>query len=149
MDSLDKDILKDLQHNFPLCPRPFKLLGEKFDVTEGEILERVEKLKDKGIIKRIGASFDSRSLGYESTLIAMIVPDALVEETASLINEYPGVTHNYLRRHKYNLWFTLIAPSKSELERTVEEIKLRTGITEFLNLPVKSFFKLNVQFNLR
>jgi len=117
-------------------------------LSEDEVIERLEKLKKAGIVRRIGAVFDLRRLGYVSTLCALKVPPGRLAEVARTVNSFPGVTHNYLREHEYNMWFTLIGPSRQDLERTMEEIKKRTGLTELLELPAERSFKIRVNFNL-
>lgn len=148
MDKLDGQILAEIQDSFPVSAYPFHRLGKKVGLTEMVVRKRIEKLKKADIIQRIGASFDYRKLNYRSTLIAMMVPERRLEEVALIINSYPGVTHNYVRQHKYNLWFTLLAPSKNRLEEILTEIKRKTGISRILNLPIKKLFKLKVHFSL-
>ena len=146
MDELDKQILQEMQGNFPLSPHPFQVLGEKFGLSEEEVEKRINRLKRDKIISRIGASFDSKKVGYESTLIAMKVPPSSLEKVANLVSRYPQVTHNYERDDDYNLWFTLIAPSREEIKQILQEIKSETGIKDILNLPAVNLFKINVQF---
>lgn len=148
MDTLDKELLTLVQSNFPITPRPFKELALNLGTTEEDVLVRLERLKEKGIIRRIGAIFDSKKLGYFSTLCAIKVPESRVDEVAKIINSYPGVTHNYLRVHDYNMWFTLIAPTAEEVEKILEEMRQRTGIKDLINLPAINFFKIKVNFNL-
>ncbi|NOX97020.1 MAG: Lrp/AsnC family transcriptional regulator [Nitrospirae bacterium] len=149
MDELDKEILKEIQDNFPLSSRPFKVLGEKFGRSEEEVEERIKKLKREKIISRLGASFASKKVGYESTLVAMKVPPPALEKIANFISCYPEVTHNYERGDDYNLWFTLIAPSKEEIKRILEEIKAKPEIEDVLNLPAINIFKIDVRFHFR
>lgn len=147
IDDLDRRLLNIIQMSFPLSVEPFKALADELGTTEEEVLNRVQKLKDMGIIRRIGGIFDSRKLGYKSTLCAMKVPEDRVEEVAAIVNSYTGVTHNYLREHDYNLWFTLIAPSQEDIEKIHEEMRAKTGC-EVRNLPATRFFKIKVNFNL-
>ncbi|MDD2421921.1 MAG: Lrp/AsnC family transcriptional regulator, partial [Heliobacteriaceae bacterium] len=103
----------------------------------------VQKLKERGIIRRIGGVFDSRRLGYRATLCALKVPPDRVDAVAAIVNGYPGVTHNYLREHEYNMWFTLIAPTAAKMAAIIAEIKARTGC-ELQNLPASRVFKIKV-----
>ena len=146
MDELDKQILEEIQDNFPVSSHPFRILGEKFGQSEEEIEKRIRKLKREKIISRIGASFASKKVGYESTLVAMKVPPSSLERVADLISCYSEVTHNYERDDDYNLWFTLIAPSKQEIKRIIEKIKADTGVEDILNLPAVNIFKIDVRF---
>jgi DNA-binding Lrp family transcriptional regulator len=137
-----------LQEDFPVEPRPFLALANKMNITEGEVIELIKEYKEVGYIRRLGGVFDSKSLGYKSTLCAMEVPECKIEEAANIINSYPGVTHNYLRNHKYNIWFTLTAQSIESIERIIEEIKLKTGIDNIINLTSTRTFKIKVNFNI-
>lgn len=148
MDQTDKKILNRIQSQFPIQSRPFKGLGEELDLSEKEVLERIGKLKEQGYIRHLGPLFDPRAIGYASTLCAMEVPPERIEEAAGIINSYPEVTHNYLRDHQYNIWFTLIAQGQERIEKIIEQIKEKTGVEEILNLPAEHFFKLKVEFNL-
>jgi len=147
LDKIDRLILNEIQRNFPLTHRPFLALARRLKVKEKEVLERVQKLKDAGIIRRIGASFSSRAVGFSSTLCAARVPRKRVSEFVAVVNSYPGVTHNYEREGEYNVWFTLIAPSKRKIERILADISRRTGIQDILNLPALKTFKIAVDFN--
>jgi DNA-binding Lrp family transcriptional regulator len=148
MDSFDKELLNRLQSGLPLVSRPFKSLAEELGQDESWVLARIKELQEEKIIRRLGGVFDSKSLGFSSTLIAMKVPPDKIEEVAEIINSYPMITHNYLRNHEYNLWFTLTASSSLELESTLQEIVAKTGVSEYLNLPTKRVFKINVEFSL-
>lgn len=110
-------------------------------------MERVQKLKEAEIIRRLGASFSARAVGFTSTLCAAKVPRSKVEEFVAVVNSYPGVTHNYEREGNYNIWFTLIAPSKRKVDQILTEISRKTGVKEILNLPALKTFKIAVDFN--
>ena len=148
MDEIDKRILNLIQKDFPIKPEPFKELAENLKTSEAEVLSRVSKLKEEGIIRRIGASFDSNKLGYVSTLCAVKVPKNKMEQTVKVINGYLEVTHNYLREHEFNIWFTLIAESQAKIDTIIEEISEKTGGLEIINLPAINLFKINVNFNI-
>ncbi len=145
MDALDKKILDLIQTDFPLDPRPYARIGEQFELTEAEALARVRTLKGKGIIRRIGGNFQSRKLGWTSTLCAAQVPEDRLDEFVAEVNRHPGVTHNYLRQHAYNVWFTLIAPGVDKVREILAGITAKTGI-EILNLPAEKTFKIKVDF---
>ncbi|AKL96805.1 transcriptional regulator AsnC family [Clostridium aceticum] len=148
MDMLDKKLLTLLQSDFPISHRPYADLGEQLGITEEEVIKRISELKEEGIIRRVGGVFDSRKLGYYSTLCALQVPEEQVPQVADVINTFPEVTHNYIRNHDYNMWFTLIGPSKEYVEKRIEEIQQKTRAEEIMNLPAVNFFKVNVKFNL-
>lgn len=148
LDSVDRKILQAVQSDFPLVPRPYLHIAEKAGVSEKEVIERIRRMQEKGIIRRLGGLFDSRKLGYTGTLCAMRVPPEDIERVASIINEYHGVTHNYLRNHQYNVWFTLLAESEAKMNSLLDEIQKRTGITDILNLPAVNVFKVRVNFDI-
>ncbi|MDR5659660.1 Lrp/AsnC family transcriptional regulator [Serpentinicella sp. ANB-PHB4] len=149
MDEIDLHLLTIIQKGFPIDPQPYKILGNKLCISEDNVLSRIANLKSKGFIRRIGGVFDSKALGYTSTLCAMKVPEDKIEEVAEIINSLPEVTHNYLREHDYNLWFTLIAPSQEELYNLLTFIKNKTTIHRLINLPATNLFKINVHFDLK
>lgn len=101
-----------------------------------------------GLNPPFGGLFNSRKLGYTGTLCALRVPHEDIERVAGIINEYHGVTHNYLRNHEYNMWFTMLAESENKLDELLTEIRQKTGITQILNLPAVNLFKVRVNFNL-
>jgi DNA-binding Lrp family transcriptional regulator len=147
MEEVDRKILNIIQADFPLTERPFLSIGKRLNISEDEAFERVKRLKYNGVIRRIGANFDSRKLGYVSTLCAATVPEDKIEEFVELVNSYPNVTHNYRRDHKYNIWFTFIDESMDRIESVLKEIYKKTGIYVF-NLPAKRIFKIRVSFDL-
>ena len=148
MDAADKAVLNMIQSEFPVSARPYRDMAEKLNMTEDETFDRVESLRSRGIIRRLGGVFDSGRLGYVSTLAAMKVPADRVDEVADVIGSYPGVTHNYLRPDVYNVWFTLICHGKDELDRTLDEITERSGISDMLVLPATKMFKIRAVFKL-
>ena len=148
MDLLDKKILDIIQTDFPLCSRPYQRIGERVGLTEAETLARVRALEQKGVIRRIGANFQSRKLGWHSTLCAAAVPEERLEEFVAEVNRHPGVTHNYLRKHNHNVWFTYIAPSEEYVNEALADITAKTGI-QILNLPAERMFKIQVDFPMQ
>lgn len=147
MDNIDKKLLDIIQTGFPIVPRPYAELGEKLGITEAEALSRVRALKGKKIIRRLGANFQSSKLGFRSTLCAAKVPDEKMELFTTEVNKLPGVTHNYIRNHVYNVWFTLIGPSWEEVCSTLDAVTERTGI-KILNLPATRMYKIRVDFRM-
>jgi DNA-binding Lrp family transcriptional regulator len=148
MDNIDKAILNRIQSDFPITSRPYLSVADELNLTEKEVLDRVSRLKEMGIIRRIGANSVPNKLGYASTLCAARVPQEKIELFAEVVNRYPGVTHNYLRENSFNIWFTFIAPSMEEIEQNIKEIVQETGITEILNLPATRVFKIRAQFDV-
>ena len=148
MDSIDKKILNILQKEFPLEERPFQIVAEKFDISEDEALSRIQKLKDDGIIRRIGAVFDGAKLGRVSTLCAARVPQDKLEYFVSAVNMSKGVTHNYLRDNEYNVWFTLNASTAQDVEFFLADLKKKTGITDILDMRAVRTFKIDATFEV-
>lgn len=147
LDGLDKKLLDIIQTNFPVVSRPYSLLAKAVNLTEAETLARVRCMREKGIIRRIGANFQSKKLGWKSTLCAASVPDEKLETFIQEVNKHSGVTHNYLRKHRFNVWFTYIGPSWQHINKNLKEISDRTGI-QVLNLPSKRTFKIRVDFRM-
>ncbi len=148
MDGIDRRILDLIQKDFPISQRPFRAIGEQLGIGEEEVLERIRSLKERGVIRRIGATFEPKRLGYTSTLCAAKVPPEKVEEFVAVVNAYPGVTHNYERDHEYNIWFTFIGRSSEEIEERIAEIEERTGVRGIKNLPTLRRFKIDVTFHM-
>ena len=148
MDDIDREIINAIQSDYPITFRPYLELGKRFEMTESEVLERVKRLKESGIIRRIGANFNSKKLNFTSTLCAAKVPKEKLAGFVEKVNSYPGVTHNYLRDHEYNVWFTFIAPSMATVERALKEISETTGVPEIRNLPAVKTYKIKVDFEV-
>lgn len=148
LDDVDRCILNRIQSDFPVTERPYATLAEELDLTESDVLERVHRLKTDGIIRRIGGNFSPDKLGFVSTLCAARVPSEQVDRFADVVNRFPGVTHNYLRESRYNVWFTFIAPTVEEIEDNLAAISTETGITDILNLPATHVFKIRAKFRV-
>ena len=150
MDELDYRILDVLQNDFPLDQEPYEVISDKLKIPCEQLLERLQVLMADGVIRRIGASLDSRKLGYYSTLAAISVEPDIVEQASEIIGGFPEVTHSYLRSDHFNIWFTIIASDNERLEKIIREIPSALSLesSQILNLPVKRLFKLNACFNI-
>jgi DNA-binding Lrp family transcriptional regulator len=148
LDHMDRAILNLIQSNFPITPRPYLAIAQRLGFSENDVIKRLDRLKKKGIIRRIGGNFVPEKLGFVSTLCAARVPEDKIQSFAKAVNRYPGVTHNYQRDNKYNVWFTFIAPSMKEIEENLENISRQTGIKEIINLPATKVFKIRAHFHL-
>ena len=148
MDSTDRALLNTIQNHFPIDVHPYQRLAEAVGTTEEDAFERIQRLRQEGIIRRLGGVFDSRRLGYYSTLCAAKVPEEKIPILAKLLEGIPGVTHNYIRNHAYNSWFTLIARSQAVAERILNHIREVLGVSEVFSLPATRLFKINVNFDL-
>jgi DNA-binding Lrp family transcriptional regulator len=145
MNELDKELLNEIQSDFPVDRHPYKIIGRRLGIEESEVLKRIARLKKDGIIRRLGASINSRRIGFVSTLLAARVPEDRFDDFIETVNSCPGVTHNYQRHHEFNVWFTLIAPSAEDKEKTINELIESTGV-DIIELPAKSIFKIKVDF---
>jgi DNA-binding Lrp family transcriptional regulator len=148
MDSIDKKILNILQKDFPLEERPFQIVAEKCGISEEEALSRIQKMKEDGIVRRIGAVFDGAKLGRVSTLCAARVPQYKLEKFVNAVNVSKGVTHNYLRDNEYNVWFTLNAATAQEVESFLADLKEKTGISDILDMRAVRTFKIDATFEV-
>lgn len=148
LDQNDKKILNRIQSDFPVTSRPYQAIAMDLGLTEDEVLETVARLKKAGIIRRIGGNFVPGKLGFVSTLCAARVPEDKIDDFARLVNRFPGVTHNYQRDDAFNIWFTFIAPSMTEIDENLKTISRLTGITDILNLPATHLYKIKAHFDL-
>ncbi len=147
LDEVDKKILSEVQKDIPLVKEPFKEIGKKIGISEEEVIKRLKRMVDSGIIRKFGLRIDSKKVGFASTLVAFKVPWSKIDEIAERLNKYESVTHNYARDHDYNLWITVIEKDEESLKKTLEEIKKEVGY-EMIDLPVKRKFKIEVKFKL-
>jgi DNA-binding Lrp family transcriptional regulator len=141
-------LLERLQAPMPLVAQPFAALGQDLGLAESEVLARTRRLTEAGLIRQIGPIFDTRRLGYESTLVAFHVPQEVLEAVAGQVSAHPGVSHNYARPHHYNLWFTLAVPPGEDLVAEIERLARQTGVKDWLNLPALRVFKIKTHFGL-
>ena len=148
LNTVDKKLLNLLQADFPLTPRPFEVLGRELGISEVKTIERVQSLKEEKIIYWIGGIFDPSRLGYQTTLVAMHIPDGRLDEAAGLISEHPGISHNYARNHHYNLWFTLALPADRSLDDVIADLSTRVGSKATMSFPAQKLFKLKVYFDM-
>ncbi len=148
MDDVDRKILNIIQTGFPLVTEPYDELANAVGETNEEVMDRVRRLKTDGVIRRIGATFDSSKLGYTSTLCAAEVAPENIDVFTEVVNSFDNVTHNYLREDRFNVWFTVIAESAERIEQIIEEIKSKTGVANIMNLPAIRMFKVKVNFQL-
>jgi len=149
-DEVDQRLLNALQAGIPLSRRPYAEVGEAVGLDEAEVLRRMQVLKDAAIIRQVSAIFDTRALGYESTLVAASYPDDRLFDAAAAVNGHPGVSHNYRRTHHFNMWFTLaVEPdARMSLEDTLDVLARETGATSMRILPTLMLYKINVQLDM-
>jgi siroheme decarboxylase len=150
LDETDKRLLNLMQGSFALDPRPFARVGELAGLDESQVMERVQRLLDKRIIREITPIFDTRALGYRSMLVAAKVDPQYPHRAAQFINTHPGVTHNYLRNHDFNLWFTIAVEPDSRLglDGTLDVIAAKTGAESIRQLPTLKLFKIRMDLEM-
>jgi len=150
LDELDKRLLNLMQGKFPLEPRPYARVAELADVSEDEVLRRVRRLVDDRIIRQVTPIFDTRALGYSSMLVAARVDPEHPHRAARIINAHPGVSHNYLRNHDFNLWFTIATEpgSRLGLDGTLEVLEKETGAESIRKLPTLKLFKIRMDLEM-
>lgn len=140
-------MLNDFQHDFPLTPTPYADIARELGVTEAEVLETLARLKRAGALSRVGAVVRPNTVGC-STLAAMAVPAARLDEVAALVSGYTEINHNYEREHRLNLWFVATAPDGARLQAVLDEIAARTGI-EVLAFPLLEDYHIDLGFDLK
>jgi DNA-binding Lrp family transcriptional regulator len=147
LDDADCRILDIIQTDFPLASRPYAVIGERCGLGEEEAFRRVRALRERGLIRRLGAVFDSGRLGYVGALCAAKVPPDMLESFTAEVNALAGVTHNYLRGHAYNVWFTCTAPSAAALDEMIDGTARKTGIA-VARFPAERMYKIKVDFKM-
>jgi siroheme decarboxylase len=150
LDETDKKLLNLMQGSFELCAHPFAHVAQLAGISEDEVMQRVQRLLDGRIIREITPIFDTRALGYSSMLVAAKVDPEYPHRAAQFINTHPGVTHNYLRDHDFNLWFTLATEPGSPLglDGTIDVIKAKTGAHSIRQLPTLKLFKIRMDLEM-
>jgi DNA-binding Lrp family transcriptional regulator len=150
LDDLDRKLLNLMQGSFPIAARPYEHVASLAEVSEGEAMSRVQRLLDKRIIRQVTPIFDTRALGYSSMLVAAKVDPEHPHRAAQVINEHPGVSHNYLRNHDFNLWFTIATEPDSRLglEGTLEVLARRAGAESVRQLPTLKLFKIRMDLEM-
>jgi DNA-binding Lrp family transcriptional regulator len=148
MDRIDQLIVNRIQEEFPLTPRPFQDLGAPHDIGEDEVIRRLEAAKEANVVRQISAIFDTRTLGYKSSLVAMATRPEDELHAAHVLNAHPGVSHNYKRNHQFNLWFTIAVPGDHDLEQAVQVLHEEARAISTRILPTLRLFKIGVTLDL-
>jgi siroheme decarboxylase len=150
LDKTDKRLMNLLQSSYPLEAEPFALIASEAELDPDDVMSRTQRLLDGRIIREITPIFDTRALGYSSMLVAAKVDSENPHRAAKIINAHPGVSHNYLRTHDFNLWFTIATPPDSELglEGTLRVLQDETGADSIRQLPTLQLFKINMNLEM-
>ena len=148
METVDRQLLNIIQAEFPLETEPYKAIGRQLDIPEEEVVQRLDTLKKQNVLRQISAIFDTRRLGYKTSLVAMRLPQETLTQAAHHINKHPGVSHNYARNGHFNLWFTIAVSPDEVLEETVERLAQETNAESVRLMPTIRFFKIGVNFDM-
>jgi DNA-binding Lrp family transcriptional regulator len=150
LDDMDKRLLNLMQGSFPIAPRPYQHVASQAGIAEEELLSRVQRLLDERIIRQVTPIFDTRALGYSSMLVAAKVDPENPWRAANVINAHPGVSHNYLRNHEFNIWFTIATEPDSPLglEQTIARLGEIAGAESIRQLPTLKLFKIRMDLEM-
>ncbi len=144
IDPLSRRLIDRFQHGMPLCAEPYRAMADALDCSEAEVLACLERLEHDGGLSRVGPVFEHSRAGA-STLVALAVPEARLESVAARINSYPEVNHNYLREHRYNLWFVVTGPDRAHVDALLARIEAETELTP-LDLPMQAAYRIDLGF---
>ena len=147
LDETDRRLVNLVQAEFPLAAEPFAALGLEVGIDAARVIQRIDNLKAKGVLRYIGPLFDARSMGYQTTLVAMRVQEHRMEEASQVIGRHPGISHAYQREHRLNLWFTLALPSGIDMGSEVRRLGDVLGAQAVVELPALKLFKLRAYFD--
>lgn len=147
MDKAMKKLLLSAQEGIPIGPRPYKGLGQKTGLSEEEVISRLESLRNKKLLKRIDFAMDTHRLGLVSTLVGCKIPEKEIARAGRIIGAHVHITHNYLRRNRLNMWFTLSASSQIKLKGILRALRQDLRAEEFVSLPTEKVFKLRLRLH--
>jgi len=147
MDALDRSIINELQTGFPVCDYPYRVVAERLDTTEHELITRLGTLLDDGLLTRFGPMFNAEHMGGALSLCAMSVPEARFEDVAETVNAFPEVAHNYQREHDMNMWFVLATETAEALQRAIDGIEASTGL-QVHNMPKLEEFHVGLHLEV-
>ncbi|HEX5934486.1 MAG TPA: AsnC family transcriptional regulator, partial [Pseudorhizobium sp.] len=148
LDDIDRRLLNEVQGAFPLAARPFAELGERLEMPESDVIERLRRARETGVLRHLSGIFDVFRIGYRSTLVAMHIPDGRLDEAAAVISAHPAVSHNYGREHFFNLWFVIAVPRSADMEGIIAGLGRRAGSARTIILPALKLYKIDVEFDM-
>ncbi|MBI3445701.1 MAG: Lrp/AsnC family transcriptional regulator [Magnetospirillum sp.] len=140
MDDIDRAIINTLQGGFPICDQPFAAIAEPLGLTGTQLLARIKRLREDGILTRFGPLWHAEKMGGGLTLTAMKVPEDRFDEVAEIVNSFPEVAHNYAREHALNMWFVLATESPERIGEVLAEIEARTGLPTHDMPKIEEFY---------
>ncbi|MGZ8734630.1 MAG: siroheme decarboxylase subunit alpha, partial [Acidimicrobiia bacterium] len=148
LDDVDKELLNAVQWDFPLVERPYAALADRLGITEAEVLDRLAKVKELGVLRQLSAIYDTRALGYSSALVAAKLDPDHIDAAAAIISAHPGVSHNYKRNHEYNLWYTLATPPGEDFDAHLDVLHTASGAHVTRKLPTLVLYKIGVKLDM-
>lgn len=150
LDYIDRQILMILQRGIAITSRPYQAMAEEIggEVSESDVIFRIDRMKRENIIRRMSGFFDSRKLGYQSMLVAVKPKAGDFDEAVAFINQYPGITHNYERNHDYSIWFTIIAINQPTLDMILNQIETCGYVQDMMRFEMSERFKIDVTFDV-
>lgn len=148
LDSIDRRLLNIMQMEFPLTKEPYTQIGQRLGTDANEVIQRIVRLKRAGIIRLIGPVLDSRSLGYQTTLVVMKIAKTQLEKAEQVIADHPGISHGYERDHYFNIWFTLAVPPAVDIESELKQLSSSSGAEAAFSLPAIKVFKIGTYFDM-
>jgi siroheme decarboxylase len=148
LEDADRELLNAVQWDFPLEPRPYATLAERLGIEEAEVRTRVARVKELGVLRQLSAIFDTRALGYGSSLVAAKIDPDRVDEAAAVISAHPGVSHNYKRNHPYNLWYTIAVSPGDSLDDHIDVLHRASGALVTRKLPTLKLYKIGVKLDM-
>lgn len=147
MDSTDRTIINQLQGNFPVTERPFAEVAAKLGLQESELIERIDRMQQEGLISRFGPMYHAEKMGGGLTLAAMSIPEEMFDEVAKAVNSFPEVAHNYARDHHLNMWFVLATEQADRIGQVIDAIEDKTGFRVY-NMPKLEEFFIGLHFSV-
>lgn len=145
MDATDKAIINGLQGGLPICERPYQVMAMQFDISEAELISRLENLLSQKVLSRFGPMFQIERMGGAFTLAAMQVPESDFERVTTVVNSLPEVAHNYRREHDFNMWFVLATEMPEGIDKAIANIEAATGLPVY-NMPKEKEFFVGARF---
>jgi DNA-binding Lrp family transcriptional regulator len=147
LDAIDRTIINQLQGDFPICERPYRTAAERLGIAESDLIARIERLLERGVLSRFGPMFDAERLGGSVTLCALTAPERNFDNIADIINRFPEVAHNYARNHELNMWFVLATEKAGRIPEVIREIEQATGC-HIYNLPKLDEFYIGLRLEV-
>jgi DNA-binding Lrp family transcriptional regulator len=148
LDALDQALLNEMQDRFPLVREPFVELARRTGASEDDVLRRLAAMRESGVLRQVSPIFDTKALGYLTSLVAMRVPESRLKSAAEIVNAHPGVSHNYRRTHEFNMWFTIAVPPGSDLQAHVDALHREARAVSTRLLPTLRLFKIGVTLDM-